>query len=427
MATRVVRDAVHGLINLDRFPWLVNLVNAREFQRLRRISQLGTSSATYPGATHSRFSHSLGVMCVFLQVVDHFQRIGQALGDEEVIVGTCASLLHDIGHAPFSHALEQALGGGGHEEWTRKIILSSESDVHGVLCGIDGALPQKVEEVIAGTSPLRKVVGLISSQLDADRMDYLLRDSLHAGVGYGHYDLARMIFSLEGFDRDGAIFLSRKAIPLAEQYVVARYHMYWQVYFHKTTRCVERMLVKCLQLARRQEVLPESLSALASPDPNGSCAAFLGVDESDVMQALKTWAGPSSCPTLRRLAAGVLCRKLFKAVCITEPEGTMDPRTFDRLIRQGTIAQAVRHHGFDPEFCLLVDRASDLPYGRYYLTNDEAEADKPPILVDAGQGRQMPLEKASALVREMAQPVARGVVYVPPECAQSVREVVASG
>jgi len=424
MATQVVRDAVHGLIPLDEPEWLVPLINAREFQRLRRVSQLGTSSVTYPGATHSRFSHSLGVMWLFRRVAQHFQNVGQPLDADELQVGICAALLHDVGHAPFSHALEQALGTGDHEEWTRRIVRSSDTQVHQVLRTIDRAMPQRVEEVIAGTSPLRRVVGLISSQLDVDRMDYLLRDSLYAGVGYGRYDLERVIFSLSGFDPDGMAFLSRKAVPLAEQYVVARYHMYWQVYFHKTTRCAERMLVNCLRLAHRCGVLPKALAALAAKD--APVNALMDVDESDITHALKEWATQSDCPTLRMLAGGVLWRELFKAVCVTEPEGDVDARVFDRLIRQGTIADVVQGKGFDPEFCLIVDKASDLPYGHYYLARDESAADKPPILVESGHDRQIPLERVSPLVRQLGERVVRGVIYVPAECVDAVRRVVSA-
>jgi uncharacterized protein len=194
-AGKVIRDAVHGLIRIEpEDAFLLDLIDTREFQRLRRVRQLGVSSLTYPGAEHSRFAHSLGVMNFaqrILAALGHRYRKDSAAADllkahERTV--KAAALLHDIGHGPFSHLMERAFGAhADHEEKTSELIRSDQSDVNVVLLR-HNVQPGAVCDIIDKTSEHRLLVDIVSSQLDADRMDYILRDALATGVKYGAYD-----------------------------------------------------------------------------------------------------------------------------------------------------------------------------------------------------------------------------------------------
>ncbi len=191
MAERIYRDPVHNIISLnqddemDRL--LIALIDTPEFQRLRRIRQLGLALYTYQGAEHSRFVHSLGVMHLMRRVLGLFSQHHDI--DEEVkLVACCAALLHDIGHGPFSHVIESLLS-YHHEDWSVAIISDPATKVHQLLRGADVELPEKIVAVIRHCYEPRFVNQLVSSQLDVDRFDYLLRDSLMTGAKYGMYDL----------------------------------------------------------------------------------------------------------------------------------------------------------------------------------------------------------------------------------------------
>ncbi|MFA7485231.1 MAG: HD domain-containing protein, partial [Phycisphaerae bacterium] len=200
MTQKLFRDPVYDYITIDtkKYPWLLDLLNTAEVQRLRFISQLGLSQFTYPGSNHSRFSHSLGVLHLMKEYVsylklEHSEKFAQL--DEEALLA--ASLLHDIGHSPFSHATERFFG--NHEERAAKIILNRSSNIHKILRRVSDKLPKKVADLISeipllGTKLWQK--SLISSQLDMDRLDYLRRDSLCSGAEYGNFDCFRIIHTM---------------------------------------------------------------------------------------------------------------------------------------------------------------------------------------------------------------------------------------
>ncbi|HEX6971815.1 MAG TPA: HD domain-containing protein, partial [Limnochordia bacterium] len=236
---RAYRDPVHGFITVVD-PLLQALIDTPEFQRLRRIRQLGATAGTYHGAEHSRFGHSLGSLWIMDKILERLRSRGLSLDPFTATVARAAALLHDVGHGPFSHALEGVITpGAGHEVWSARIVRG-DSAVAAILRGHDPSLADAVAAVIEGRHPAREVVTLVSSQLDVDRMDYLLRDSLYTGVTYGRFDLERLINTL--LVVDGDVVLLGKGIVAAEEYVLARYHMYWQVYLHKTIRGQEVIL-----------------------------------------------------------------------------------------------------------------------------------------------------------------------------------------
>jgi len=199
MAQKLFRDPLYDYISIDRDKdaWLLDLVNCRELQRLRYICQLGLCQLTYPGSTHSRFSHSLGVMHLMKECLSHLKRDRRkCFGplDEEALLA--AALLHDIGHSPFSHATEEIFG--DHETMGVTLIGSPSSEIHETLSKHAAELPSKVAALLEkGAEAQLWQKSLISSQLDLDRLDYLRRDSLYSGAEYGHFDCLRIIHTME--------------------------------------------------------------------------------------------------------------------------------------------------------------------------------------------------------------------------------------
>lgn len=255
---KIFRDPVHDTISFDKEKdsFILDLINSKEMQRLRRIKQLGFSSITYPGAEHSRFAHSLGTAHLMRRVIAHLSKLRgkqERQWAQEVIgnydLSLCAALLHDIGHGPFSHAIEDVTG-IKHEKWTIQIINNPATEVHQILEGHQKGLAKEVADVIARVHSCVTVVKLLSSQLDVDRFDFLLRDSLMTGAGYGRFDLEWLlntmtIGSVDGVPEVGLDF--DKGLSIAEDFVMARYYMYKHVYFHKATRGAEILARKFLQ------------------------------------------------------------------------------------------------------------------------------------------------------------------------------------
>ena len=219
---KVFKDPVHNYIYVDSsIIW--SLINTKEFQRLRRIRQLGTSFYTFHGAEHSRFSHSLGVYEITRKVITQFERNGyEDWPAEERLLCLCAALLHDIGHGPFSHSIERAFG-VNHEQWSCRIILE-DTEINRILKEVSPAFPQLVADVIAKTYNKQIVVSLISSQMDADRMDYLLRDAYFTGVNYGAFDLERILRMMR--PHKGNIVVKESGMHAVEHYLMSRYQMY---------------------------------------------------------------------------------------------------------------------------------------------------------------------------------------------------------
>jgi uncharacterized protein len=248
------------------------LVDTPEVQRLRYVSQLGMSHVTYPGSNHSRFSHSLGVLHLMGQCISHlkqdYPRRFSRLEEDALLA---AALLHDIGHAPLSHATESIFG--DHTERTEKIILNPDSNVHGVLSKHAADLPEKVAALIAkksGAELWQK--SLISSQLDVDRLDYLRRDALCSGAEYGNFDCFRIIHTMqlkekviEGKHKGICIIWPEKSKFALEEYIFSRFYMYQSVYFHHTTRGFEGLLKGILKraqdIAKQKKSFAKSLLA----------------------------------------------------------------------------------------------------------------------------------------------------------------------
>ena len=358
---KVFKDPVHGYIYVHD-PVIWDLINTREMQRLRRIRQLGATYFAYPGGDHSRFSHSLGVYEVIRQMIQAFDRNNYAWPHQYDRLAMISGLLHDVGHAPFSHALEKLME-MRHEWWSVAIIRGSGTEVHQVLEGVYPGFSEDVAQVIQKTFANRLIVSLVSGQLDADRLDYLMRDSIATGVDYGTFDLARIIRVLEPLD--DRLVVRRSGLHTVEAYLLARYFMYWQVYFHSVSRAGEVLLTTVLERARQlifdgqdPPLTHPALHAFLQGKP--TLEQYLTLDDATLFNAFSIWRGGQDA-VLADLSARFLDRRLFKDVAW--------PLSRDPLLSD--VGSLVADCGYDPNYYCIVDETGTIYYD-YYLGSERA-------------------------------------------------------
>jgi len=312
---KVFRDPLYGYIYVTEAV-ISELIDTKEFQRLRRIRQLSGVSMVFHGAEHSRFSHSLGVYSLAVMVLAEVDILKQRLSEYEQIVFLSAALLHDVGHGPYSHAFEHVFK-VKHEKSTADII-TGKTEIHDVLNKYDESLAKDIASVILKTGKFPIIEQLISSQLDVDRMDYLERDAFHTGAAYGRLDRDRIIRMLS-IHEDKVVF-KEGAVHAIENYLMSRYHMYWQVYYHPVARSYEVMLEsiykRILDLIKSQELNDEYADYLKIIIENGfEEDAYFELDDYYVNGLIKRF---SHCDDLilSELCNEFLTRKLFKYVSI---------------------------------------------------------------------------------------------------------------
>ncbi|MCI1859405.1 MAG: HD domain-containing protein [Sporolactobacillus sp.] len=381
---KVFKDPVHRYIHV-RDPLIWSLIGTPEFQRLRRIRQLGTTFLTFHGAEHSRFGHSLGVYEIARRIIDIFKSRGD-WNDAETLPTLCAALLHDVGHGPFSHSFEKVFG-TNHERCTQDIILG-KTQINDLLSRVSADFPEKVADIIGKTYENKRVVSLISSQIDADRMDYLLRDAYFTGVSYGHFDMERIWRVMRPFG-DRIVFKS-SGMHAVEDYIMSRYQMYWQVYFHPVTRSAEVILTK---IFHRAKVLYQSGFAFKHVpvqlidlfEERMTLMDYLRLDESIIMYYFEVWQDERDA-VLRDLCRRFMNRRLFKYVQLSK----------DQLDAGQELTEAFRGVGIDPDYYLVADSSSDCPYD-FYRPGDEDE--RVPIMLLLPDGRLSELSRESDVVR----------------------------
>src|SRR5215217_9285170 len=302
---------------------MVRLVDSFEFQRLRRIKQLGLALFTYQGAEHSRFAHSLGALHLMTRVLDRLSE-RYTIDEEARAAARAAALLHDTGHGPFSHVMEKVLN-FHHEEWTRRVVLSEETEVGQILGEFSPDLPRAVAAIIEGTFQPAFLAQLVSSQLDVDRMDYLLRDSLMTGAKYGNYDLEWIINAIEVDERADRIYVSARGLYAVEEYLQARYYMFRQVYFHRTLRSAEAVLRSIIRRAlelldQGEEIWYAAGTAFEKILRRESLTIteHMQVDDSDFVFHIKQWQ-KSKDAILSDLSRRFVSRRLFKAIDLDMP------------------------------------------------------------------------------------------------------------
>ncbi len=359
---KVFKDPVHRYIHVrDQVIW--DLVNSKEFQRLRRIKQLGTSYLVFHGAEHSRFNHSLGVYEIVRRISDDVFHGRPEWDESERLTVLCAALLHDLGHGPFSHSFEKVFN-VDHEEFTRA-ILTGDTEVNSILKKVSADFPAHVAEVIAKTYSNKQVVSLISSQIDADRMDYLQRDAYYTGVSYGHFDMERILRVMRPLDDQ--VVIKSSGMHAVEDYIMSRYQMYWQVYFHPVARSAEVILRKILQRAKElsesgYEFQQPPTHFLAFFDRSFTLADYLALDEGVLMTYFQLWINERDT-ILADLCDRFVNRRLFQYV-------DFDPGTDYKKL--GELSALFKKAGIDPEYYLIDDSTSDLPYD-FYRPGEEEE------------------------------------------------------
>ena len=242
--TKVLKDPVHSYIHIH-YEVIWNCLDSKEFQRLRRIRQLGGDFQVYPTAEHSRFSHSLGVYEIVRRMVTEVKLLCVELTEYDKVCVMLAGLLHDVGHGPFSHAFEH-ITNHSHEEYTAKIILGN-TELNAILRAVSEKLPQDIVSIIQHTHENDILNQIVSGQLDADRMDYLLRDSYFTATSYGQFDLERILRTMrvrKTAEGRKVIVVKYTGIHSVEDYIMARYQMYWQVYYHPVARSYEAVFIQ---------------------------------------------------------------------------------------------------------------------------------------------------------------------------------------
>lgn len=316
---KIFNDPVYGFISIP-YDIVFDVIEHPYFQRLRRIQQLGLSSLVYPGATHSRFHHSLGAMHLMYRSLEVLKSKGQEITEDESKAAVLAILMHDLGHGPFSHALEGVLVEDLHHEHISMLLMQNLQKEFGK--PIEMAI-----QIFTNQYPKKFLYQLVSGQLDMDRLDYLNRDSFYSGVSEGVVGYDRIINMLDVHDDN--IVVEEKGIYSIEKFIVARRLMYWQVYLHKTSLVADLMLKNAVLRAKevyrgnnKQSEISANLNfflsnTLTVNDFDEHLTKFAALDDYDIFQALKVWMN-SEDVILKTLSTSIINRKLFKIEFVEE-------------------------------------------------------------------------------------------------------------
>lgn len=363
----VLRDPIHTYVYVQH-QIILDLINTREFQRLRRIKQLGISSLVFPGAEHSRFTHSTGVYEIARQITNYLaqtyptKNIGDGLWDpNEQMITLIAALLHDLGHGPYSHTFEHIFK-TDHERFTQLIITSPNTEVNAVLRRVSPEFPKKVASVINKTYPNQQVVQIISSQIDADRMDYLLRDAYFTGASYGSFDLSRILRLIRPYSNGIAFDIA--GMHAIEDYIVSRYQMYQQVYFHPVSRSMEVILMHLLKRAKDlydkslidkavdSSFIPSTLLPFFSGE--AQLTDYLMLDDSALITYFNAWQFVDD-PILSDLAIRFLDRKPLKSVLLNAKSRPYLP----------IVKDLIQTAGFNTDYYTAENDSFDMAYAIY--------------------------------------------------------------
>tara|TARA_S200000501_G_scaffold126674_2_gene119666 strand:+ start:1966 stop:3267 length:1302 start_codon:yes stop_codon:yes gene_type:complete len=416
MRDRVIRDEIHKDILVPSSH--AKIIDTREFQRLRSIQQLSTCEYVFPAATHNRFSHSLGAYYLAKQLTFSLNEVQpDTISKDDAELVHLAALLHDIGHPPYSHLLETPEVFAtyySHEHWGRILLESEDTEIGSALREVIGE--QRLNRLFALMDGQNECNGveippfmkeIVSSQLDVDRMDYLVRDQANTGAQIGGFDIARVFRALR-VGKNGHFYVKNWGLPAIEAYLVTRYHMYNQVYFHKVNMLTQNYLVKMLSRARllatsgqlkidgrlRNMLLNENLTAVEYSELN----------DSHVKVALPDWASHED-EILSLYAEKLLSRKNFhKSIRI-------DTLTIEmvEIIRQ-RLEDLVKSKGYDPSIHVLYARISKrgyMPYEQGIILEDGRDA-----------------ADHSSMIRSLSQPNERALIFVPEMIRDEIETTV---
>ncbi len=387
---KIINDAVHGFITIPN-DFLYEVLQHRFVQRLNRVKQLGVSSMVYPSATHTRFQHSLGAMFLTSEAVKELRLKGHDITDDEADAVMAAILLHDIGHCPYSHVLENTIiKGVSHEQITDLLICKMSEEMGGRL---DTAI-----DIFRNRYHKKFLHQLVSSQLDMDRFDYLMRDSFFTGVVEGTIGAARIIKMLD--IADDSLVVEKKGMLSVENYLIARRFMYWQVYFHKTSIAAEIMLRNIFK--RAKSLVADGENLFASPsllyfltndidqtnfaDNDETIKHFVNIDDSDIVSAIKVWASHSD-KVLAILSDDFTNRRLFKT----------------SLLKEHTDKERLIEMAADKESDIVATLGIDSADGHYFSTyqsikNDTYNFENNKIMVRHSDGTVSDLSASSSIL-----------------------------
>ncbi|WP_163655096.1 HD domain-containing protein [Listeria sp. PSOL-1] len=408
---KVFKDPVHGYVRVkDQMIW--DLIDTKEFQRLRRIRQLGTTSLTFHGAEHSRFNHSLGVYEIVRQVLDKNFAQEFKLDKKERLIALCAALLHDLGHGPFSHAFEKVFG-TDHEDFTCEMI-TGKTEIRDVLARGGEDFPFKVAAIIKKNYPNQTLVKLISSQLDADRMDYLLRDAYYTGVSYGNFDIERILRVIRPSPDDNGVIIKYSGMHAVEDYLMSRYQMYQQVYFHPVSRSGEVLLWKILERANRlyragYEFISYPHEIIPFFNQEVTLSEYICLDDTVLTYYFMVWQNETD-EILNDLCRRFLNRRLLSYV---NYHPSRDAEFYARL--KGLFEQA----DINPTYYLVIDSSSDLPYDLY---QPGASSGKMPIQLLMNSGELKELSTESPIVESIGGKIRTDIkLYYPLDFIENGR------
>lgn len=405
---KIINDPVHGFIKIP-YEILYDVLEHRYFQRLRRISQTGLLSLVFPGATHTRFHHALGAMHLMFTALETLKLKNVKISDEEEKAALLAILLHDVGHGPYSHALESLLMEDWHHEKLSILLMKKLNDE------FNGELDLAIE-MFQGKYHRKFFNQLITSQLDVDRLDYLKRDSFFTGVSEGSVNTQRIISMMNV--KDDELLIDEKGVYSIENFLTARMFMYWQVYYHKTSALAEHLLVKIL--SRAKQLISEGKQVEAYGNlkyflyktdfekaTEEDVNRFTQLDDTDVLSAIKTWQNADDF-VLSYFCRAVVQRKFPKTVFSSHP--------FDQKIIEEKTTKANDFFGINNGE-LLVEQISRtlLPY----------DTEKQTIFLLKKNGEKIKLEDAETqiLSAHINQPTTKNILYFPREISNGAFDV----
>lgn len=397
---KIINDPVHGFIKIP-YEILYDVLEHHYFQRLRRISQTGLLSLVFPGATHTRFHHALGAMHLMFTALETLKLKNVKISDEEEKAALLAILLHDVGHGPYSHALESLLMEDWHHEKLSILLMKKLNDE------FNGELDLAIE-MFQGKYHRKFFNQLITSQLDVDRLDYLKRDSFFTGVSEGSVNTQRIISMMNV--KDDELLIDEKGVYSIENFLTARMFMYWQVYYHKTSALAEHLLVKIL--SRAKQLISEGKQVEAYGNlkyflyktdfekaTEEDVNRFTQLDDTDVLSAIKTWQNADD------FVLSYFCKAVVQR---NFPKTVFSSQKFEESEILEKIERANQKFGIE-NGDQLVEQISRtlLPY----------DNQKQPIFLLKRDGRKIKLEDAETqiLSAHINQPTTKNILFFPRE------------
>jgi HD superfamily phosphohydrolase len=403
---KIFNDPIYGFITIP-YPIIHDLIEHSYFQRLRRIKQVGMTHMVYPGALHTRFHHAMGAMHLMTQAIEVLRFKGVKISDEEAKGVTIAILLHDIGHGPFSHALEHSIVSGiNHEDLSSMFMQRLNEKFKGQLT--------TAIRIFNNTYPKKFLHQLVSGQLDMDRMDYLNRDSFYSGVSEGVISYDRIIKMLNVYKDQ--LVVEDKGVYSIEKFIVARRLMYWQVYLHKTVLSAENLLVKILSRAKELANKGEELfstpafkyflyNKVTKKDFKNNPSLldlFAQLDDYDILTSVKVWVNHHD-KVLARLCTNMVERKLFRI--------ELQPQKFEKAYINEKVKTVIKKYKISEKEAAYFVHTGSISNNAY-----NPERDKINILFKNGELKDIADASDQLNIRALSTPVEKHFICYPKDC-----------